>query len=275
MLLIVGHVMIINKNCLDGEDKTIAKTVNWHITSECNYNCKFCSVHDFDNEMIDLSKITTIIANIQRNNLSGSKIGCLNITGGEPTLHPYFYEILEIIQNLDIPIWISTNGSTINSKNIIAISQYVEGISISVDSISNTKEKYLGRGVGDHVSNVLKITDMIHDTGIELGVNTIVTKINYSDNLRSLIRRINPHRWNVFQKLPGLYQNNAFIDEMTNENEFNEFIRMHSHIRLRDGIKPLFSKTEDTLKSYFILSTDGFIMDWNEISNFNNNRNYV
>jgi len=267
--------MIINKNCWDGKDKIIAKTVNWHITSECNYNCKFCSVHDFDNEMIDLSKISTIIANIQRNNLNGIKIGCLNITGGEPTLHPHFYEILEMVQNIDIPIWISTNGSTINSNNLTAISKWIEGISIPVDSISNAKEKHLGRGYGDHTSNILKITDMIHDADLKLGINTIVTKTNCSDNLISLIRRINPHRWNVFQKLPGLYQNNDFIDEMTNENEFNEFIRMHSHIRLMDGIKPLFSKTEDALKSYFILSTDGFIMDWNEISNVNINRNHV
>lgn len=267
--------MIINQNCWGEEDKTIAKTVNWYITSECNYNCKFCSVHDFDNEMIDLSKISNILAKIQKNNLNGGKIRCLNITGGEPTLHPHFYEILEMAQNTGIPIRVSSNGSTINSKNITAISQYAEGISISVDSISNTKEKYLGRGFGDHVSNVLKISDMIHETGIKLGINTIVTKMNYDENLRSLIRRINPHRWNVFQKLPGLYQNNAFIDEMANDNEFNEFIRMHSHIRLRDGIKPLFSKTEDILKSYFILSTDGFIMDWNEISNLNINRNYA
>lgn len=254
---------MINKICWGDGDKTITKTVNWHITSECNYNCKFCSVHDFDNEMVDLSKISIVLSNIQRNNFSGGKIGCLNITGGEPTLHPHFHEILEMIHDIGIPIWISTNGSTINSKNIIAISQYVEGISISVDSISNTKEKYLGRGVGKHVSNVLKITDMIHDKdiNIELGINTIVTKTNCNENLISLIRRINPHRWNIFQKLPGLYQNNTFIDEMANANEFNQFIRTHSHVRLKDGIKPSFLKTEDILKSYLILSTDGFIMD--------------
>jgi radical S-adenosyl methionine domain-containing protein 2 len=231
-------------------------------------------VHDFDNEMIDLSKISDILAKIQRNNFSGSKIRCLNIIGGEPTLHPHFYEILEMVKNMGIPIWITTNGSTINSKNITAISQFAEGISIPVDSISNTKEKHLGRGFGDHTSNVLKITDLIHDTGIELGVNTIVTKTNCSDNLISLIHRINPHRWDVFQRLPGLYQNNAFIDEMANDHEFNEFVRKHSHVRLRDGIKPSFSKTEDILKSYFILSTDGFIMDWNEISNIKINKNH-
>lgn len=260
--------MTITVNYLKDNEKLSTKTINWHITSMCNYKCKFCSVHEFEIETIDLCTASNILGKIQKNNLSGNKIRCLNITGGEPTLNPFFYDILKMINDNGIPIWVSTNGSTINCKNIKLISQYAKGISISVDSISNTKEKNLGRGFGDHISNVLKITDLIHDTGIELGVSTIVTKINCGENLRSLIHRINPHRWDVFQRLPGPYQNNGFINEMAKEHEFNEFVRKHSHVRLRDGIKPSFFKKEDILKSYLILSPDGVVKNWNETSYF-------
>ena len=260
--------MTINLNYWEEKNRLFTKTVNWHITSKCNYECKFCSVHKFDCEIKDLSQASNILAKIQKNDSSDIKIGCLNLTGGEPTLHPLFYDILRTIHENGIPTWVSTNGSTLNRENIKIISQYAEGVTISVDSISDTKEKSLGRGFGNHISNVLKISDMIHETGIKLGINTIVTKSNYDENLRPLIHRINPHIWNILQRLPVPYQNNDFIDEMANDPMFDEFIWKHSHVRLRDGIKPSFQKKEDVLKSYLILSSEGVIKNWNETSRF-------
>lgn len=253
----MGHFMTINQNCWDGEDKTIAKTVNWHITSKCNYNCKFCSVHDFNYEIKDMNQVSSVLNIIQELNSIGTEIKCLNITGGEPTLHPLFYDILKTVKDNDIPVWISTNGSTISRDDIEIISQYAEGISISVDSISNTKERDIGRGFGNHVTNVLKVSDLINENGINLGVNTVVTKINCQDNLRSLIHRINPHKWNIFQRFPGPHQNNAFINKMANDYQFREFVRKHSHVRLRNCARPSFQNKEDILKSNFVVSSKG------------------
>lgn len=54
------------------------RSVNWHITSRCNYRCKFCFVQGMKGEFTDLQEAEKILKSL-KNNFGIQKI---NFVGG-------------------------------------------------------------------------------------------------------------------------------------------------------------------------------------------------
>jgi len=176
-------------------------------------------------------------------------------------LRPLFYELLEMAHNLGFTTSIVTNGSLINNRNIRKIAKYTDWIGISVDSISNATEADLGRGTGKHVSYAIKVSDLVHEYGIKLKVNTTVTRLTYQENMHKLIHRMNPHRWKAFQVLHIKGQNDDCIEKLgITKEQFKDFIGRHEQIQLRGGVKPIFEFNDDMINSYFMLSPSGKII---------------
>src|SRR5438874_252897 len=84
--------------------------VGWivfHVTDRCQLNCKHClrdpakSSHD-----IDLALVEKILDEAKQ------VYGCdhVGLTGGEPTLHPRFDELVEAIVKRDMTFHMVTNG---------------------------------------------------------------------------------------------------------------------------------------------------------------------
>ncbi|MFY1110219.1 MAG: radical SAM protein [Methanosarcinaceae archaeon] len=246
-----------------GENVPYINTLNWQITSRCNYNCKFCSVHkscnEISKELRSLEQVHDLLEGIKKIDFNGLKVECLNLIGGDPLLHPLFDEILKFARESGFSVWVTTNGLNLNKENIVSISGYAEGITIPVDSFSNLLEKELRCGAEKHVSYALELADLIHEQGLKLGINTVVTKKNCQENLSALIKRLDPHRWNVFQILPREFRNTEYLSETADKAEFQEFVRKHSHLRLKCGAEPSFKSEEDILNSYFVLASEGHI----------------
>lgn len=87
---------------------------NWHLLDWCNYKCSYCSVGDaITNDFSDTTRIS------QDYKLTLARLGTVSdkfelcLTGGEPTLHPNFFEILDSlveIKNLQ-RVWLFSNLS--------------------------------------------------------------------------------------------------------------------------------------------------------------------
>ena len=233
---------------------TVIDYINWHITPRCGYNCKFCNVHNCYYEVNDLERTREDIQKLRA--LKNVTVKYLNIKGGDPLLHPLLLEILSIAKEEGFNLWLTTNGSLLNEENVKLLSEFVDGITIPVDCICNHKQKLIGRGYGNHVEDMLRASDKIHKTDIELGIETLVTKMNCNDNLHTLLRRIAPCQWNVYQTLPGIYQNSYLKDISINETEFKEFVRRHSHLRFGSCNKPVFWSKKDMETRYYFLVND-------------------
>jgi MoaA/NifB/PqqE/SkfB family radical SAM enzyme len=233
------------------EQTTVIDFVNWHITPRCGYNCKFCNVHNCYYEVKDLESAQKNIQDLRA--LDNVHVKNLNIKGGDPLLHPHLFDILHIVKEEGIGLWLTTNGSLLSDEKLSLLSELVEGITIPVDCICNLKQKKIGRGYGSHVSDMLNVADMIHGAGVKLGIDTLVTKINSKDNLHSLIQRMAPYCWNVYQTLPGLYQNSYLENISCDEMEFKEFSRRHSHLRFDHCNMPLFWSKREMKTRYFFL----------------------
>lgn len=70
--------------------------INWRITSNCNFMCKYCNIRNHKKEFptLDFSKkIIDFIAKLE------FERGIINLTGGEATTHPKFLDIIKYMAN--------------------------------------------------------------------------------------------------------------------------------------------------------------------------------
>ena len=235
-------------------EEAIIKSANWHITIKCNYNCKFCFSRRLDKEIEDLNSARDMLDQLK--NLGIEKI---TITGGEPLLHPLFFDIAKMAKDIGFVVSMVSNGSYLNANVVSKLSPFLDWIGLSIDSANEIVETALGRGSGNHVENIKKLARCIHKTKIRLKINTTVTKLNYTEDMEPLIEQLKPERWKIFQVLPIKGQNDCFLDQLLiTKEEFFHFKNINNSCA---GAKSfIFESNEDMINSYFILSPAGKIV---------------
>jgi MoaA/NifB/PqqE/SkfB family radical SAM enzyme len=84
--------------------------VEWNLGKRCNYDCSYCpsSIHDNSSEHTDIEILKQTVDKLME---LGKPIR-LSFTGGEPTVHPKFEELINYAKHVGIH-WISvtTNGT--------------------------------------------------------------------------------------------------------------------------------------------------------------------
>jgi MoaA/NifB/PqqE/SkfB family radical SAM enzyme len=104
--------------------------IEWNLGKRCNLDCSYCPAEIHDNYSLhtDISKIKNCIDQISKL----PKPVRLSFTGGEPTVHPKFEEILKYCKYKNIQ-WISiTTNGTRPVKWFENISKYLNQIVFSV-----------------------------------------------------------------------------------------------------------------------------------------------
>lgn len=247
-------------HCLDKgmgglrKPQTIIKSANWHLTTRCNYNCKFCFSTVLDEEVRDLN-----IAKQTLEKLKIRSIEKINFVGGEPLLHPLIFEIVKLAKDTGFVVSIVTNGSLLNREVIRKLKPDTDWIGISIDSASEAIEIALGRGSGSHVQHVFEIAQMIHEEGIKLKINTTITRLNWREDMRPLIRKLRPQRWKVFQVLHIEGQNDRDFELLSiTDKQFEHFKKLNSEPF--EGLTPVFEGNRQMLASYFMISPGGRVM---------------
>jgi len=237
------------------------QSINWHITGRCNYKCKFCYVQKLNAEVRDLKIVHDILHKLRYTKTDQLDIQKINFVGGEPFLHPHFYELLAIAHEMGFVTSIVTNGSFINGSNIGILADYVDWVGISVDSTDNQVEADLGRGQGEHVTHALEVADLIHEYGLKLKVNTTVTKLTCGEDMHEFIEFMDPNRWKIFQMLHIEGQNDSCVNELSvTDQEFADFKKRHQDVKLKNNVKPTFESNDDMIGSYLILDPSGKVL---------------
>jgi radical SAM protein with 4Fe4S-binding SPASM domain len=157
-----------------------APLMGWlEITRRCNLRCPHCFV---EGGLRRNGELTT--ERIHRLLEEWAEMGVFTvvITGGEPTIHPNFLEIMTHAHALGFAVSIATNGTTLTSKFLSKIPQDDVIISLSLDEAhqqGGSRESDF-----DYVTRrLLEIRDQ--------GFNTSVMTTTTHDNVRSLQAIIN------------------------------------------------------------------------------------
>ena len=231
------------------------ESANWHLTDRCNYSCTFCFVKNLPGEEVDLELGRNIIGTLDRAGISK-----VNFVGGEPFLHPHVSDFAACAKGRGMTTSVVTNGSLLNRDRVLELQKHFDWVGVSIDSTSEDTEAALGRGRGQHVEHAKLVCGAIRAAGIRLKVNTVVTKLNFREDMRSLISELKPHRWKVFQMLPIAGQNDSCFPSLaTSKQEFREFEETNRELALESGQHPVFESGEDMVDCYLMLGPDGRI----------------
>ena len=205
--------------------------VNYHITNRCNYHCTYC-FGKFDRQkdptLDDAKKIVENIAlYFTQNNITDGRI---NFAGGEPTLYEHLDELIDYTSSLGIRVSIVTNGSLLTPERLRSWQGKVSCIGISIDSIDRETNLKIGRCCRNKVISLSQWNNLakaIHNCGIDLKFNTVVSRLNLDEDLSELYRVLSPKKIKLFQMhlIDGI-NDQAKPYEIT-EREFIMFCERH------------------------------------------------
>lgn len=163
-----------------GKQIEIVKTDKMYveITSKCNLHCVHCyndSGADKDTYM-SMAVFERIISYVQ-----GTDYKNIAISGGEPLLHPSFYEFVDLCRANKVSYTIVSNGTLINEHFIeyFADDPMLEGIQISVEGGSAAIHD-LVRGEGTFLKLAQKLV-LLRDNNLidKTSLKMTLTRLNY------------------------------------------------------------------------------------------------
>lgn len=232
------------------------ETVNWHVVARCNYACRFCFYREepfvSSLPMRAPATLTRVASESVLRRLAEAGVRRVNFAGGEPTLYPLLPVLARKAREHGMRVSIVTNGTGLTQAFIDACHGSLDAVKLSVESSSSEVEARLGRGNGRHVELCVGRASLVQRSRIPLMVNSVITSLNWKENLHGLIGTLQPVRWKVFQALPIGGQNVSAMRELGISGEqFRAFVERH-----RD-LNPVAEPNELMEGSYVMLDPVG------------------
>ena len=243
-------------------------SVNFHLLWPCNMRCGFCfaTFQDVRHEM-GLSKghlpeedCISIVDRV-------ADAGCekLNFAGGEPMLCPFLPNLIRRAKEQGMVTSIVTNGSKITDSWLADMSDSLDWIGLSIDTVDPEKMILLGRAIRGRTpiteAEYLHIIREIKRHEIRLKINTVVTSETWQEDFTDFIRLAKPERWKIFQALRIKGQNDAYIDDfVVTPEQFEYYVQRHRCVEV-DGIDVVPETNELMTGSYVMIDPAGRFFD--------------
>jgi radical SAM protein with 4Fe4S-binding SPASM domain len=155
----------------------------WHFMNDCNLRCAHCYQDGYDNKNLEAEKLLQIANQISDALFKWNMNGRISLTGGEPFLSPYLFELMDFFES-DCNIKqfdILTNGTCIDSKKICRLKKYkkLRQIQISLDGASaETHDLIRGKGVFEKINDTIR---KLRENDIEVSIMFTLMKRNLNE----------------------------------------------------------------------------------------------
>lgn len=175
-------------NCLEqlknwARQNFVPLNATFELTPFCNFNCVMCYVH-----------LTKEKAEQQGEHLSAAewieiarqakKMGTLyvTLTGGEPFVHPEFWEIYGELNKMGFLISILSNGSLIDESVMEKFREYGMPFSMKLTVYGASDETYKRVcGSADGFTKISKAVDLLKEAGVPLKLTSTIIRENADD----------------------------------------------------------------------------------------------
>jgi radical SAM protein with 4Fe4S-binding SPASM domain len=159
------------------------------MTDRCNLQCRHCYLGEARNRDLPFETIQKIAVEFEE--IQGLR---LLLSGGEPLLHPNFWEFNDLLGDYEFRSVLLSNGTLITKA--VARKLRVHEVQISLDGMREGHESIRGRG---SFQKALKAIDYLQESGITVSIATMIHKQNLKefDSLASLLESKDIKEWNV------------------------------------------------------------------------------
>ena len=162
--------------------------VYYELLNACNLSCRHCFACSSKRggQRLATSQSMSLVEHL-------SEIGIINlrVTGGEPTCHPDWVDVLARAKELGLVVSLQTNGIYEDVEDTVAKLKYLElsQLSVSLDGDEETHDWLRG---GGSYAKLMAAVRAICSAGIKLRFNTILHDKNI-DQLGSLFQTISQY----------------------------------------------------------------------------------
>ena len=224
--------------------------MNYHLTRKCNYQCGFCFHTDIDSHVETYENARRGLHLLKEEGMQK-----INFAGGEPFLEAKLLGMLcqEAKETLNLAVSIVTNGSKVKEGWMKQYGRFVDIIAVSCDSFDEATNIQIGRGKGDHLKHLKNVRDLCKQYNIRFKINTVVTSLNWKEDMQENIAKLDPMRWKVFQVLIIEGENDGngtkrdARDLMISNEDFQAFCDRHQ------SIKTMVPESNDAMRSSYLL----------------------
>jgi radical SAM protein with 4Fe4S-binding SPASM domain len=159
------------------------------ITDRCNLQCRHCYIGEGSRQDLSTEQIQRVLEEFEE--IQGLR---LLLSGGEPLLHPHFWEINDILRNHAFRSVLLSNGTLITKE--VAKKLHVHEVQISLDGMKEGHESLRGKGTFEKTMTAI---DHLQEASIRVSAATMIHRKNLSefDQLASLLQSKNIEEWNV------------------------------------------------------------------------------
>lgn len=155
----------------------------WHITDECDQRCKHCYIFSEDNsknlDEMNFDQIKETFYKCLDFCETYNRLPYFYITGGDPILHPNFWDLLTLIKKYEIPFTILGNPFHLTKDNCKQLKEFgCQKYQLSIDGMEKTHDWFRKPGSFKCTLDKIKI---INESGIKSVVMTTVSKVNINE----------------------------------------------------------------------------------------------
>lgn len=152
--------------------------VVWNITRRCNLKCVHCysnSDAKFYPGELNWEQMNRVVED-----LAAFKVPAVLLSGGEPMIHPRFFDLARLVRSHGLRVTISTNGTRIDeaaAKEFKSIG--VSYVGISLDGIGETHDRF--RGCSGTFRKVCEAFSHCRAVGQKVGLRLTLTQQTIAD----------------------------------------------------------------------------------------------
>lgn len=236
---------------IDGKDATLflgetpkthtrfPRRIYFQITRNCNLECPACFIKaQKGGQHVPTSAVMEIATFMGQNGLME-----VRLTGGEPTTHPDFFDILHKFQDENIYVSVATNG-VLNPKMLDALCKEQNiWVICSVDGNRDTHNRYRPNTFDKIIQNLKYLKNKKPATRLRL--TTVLTKENKKQmyELGQICKSVDAESITIIPLRPQV-RDQKIKDEMVTAEEFKQVLDQLVEVQEKLGIR--FTTTIET-----------------------------
>lgn len=208
------------------------RRVYFQITRHCNLACPYCYLKSGPGQPhVPTPAVLTMAAFLARNGLAE-----VRLTGGEPTSHPDFFEIVDAFRGQGVFVSVATHG-VVGRATLDALAARPDlWVICSLDGDAATHDAYRRGSFDRVVANLRYLKDQAPD--LRLRLTTVLTRRNQHQihGLAETARRVGAESVTVIPLRPQL-RDPALRAEMITAPEFRGVLEQIARVRRELGIR--------------------------------------